>query len=259
MYVTFEDIRTFDVVGRAVTGDTGEAGAPAAGTPGEPLGRLHDLYLDTRDWRVSWLVLEAGGLLASRRVLIGTERRVAFDTDARLLVTDLTPYDIETARDAAEVRTVAERRDAEGASGGDSGVLPVGPAGALAGAAGAALTPGADPQPPSEEERHLRSARELIGYAVVGRDALVGPVADLLVDTDEPAIAWLSVDVGSWLVGREVVVRPDWATAVSWAERRVTVDLAREQVRGAPPLETLGGLDRAYASSLARFYRLPPL
>ena len=253
MYVTFEDIRTFEVVGRAV----GEA--PMTGD--EVLGTLHDLYVDTRDWRVSWLVIARGGLLSSRRVLIGTDRRVAFDTGARRLVTDLTDYDVETAPEEGEVRTVSDQRAEERAPRGGSGLLP-GPAGddpTAAGADGAMLAPGADALPPSEEERHLRSAREMIGYALAGRDEDVGHVRDLLVDTDSPAIAWLSIDVGSWLAGREVVIRPHWITDLSWSESRLTVDLSREQLRGAPPLETLDGLDRAYASSLARFYRFPSL
>ena len=250
MYVTFEDIRTFEVVGRAV----GEEPLTGDGV----LGTLHDLYVDTRDWRVSWLVLECGGLLSSRRVLIGTDRRVAFDTRARRLVTDLTDYDVETAPDAGEVRTVSEQRAGERAPRGGFGPLP-GPAGDDPTSEGAVLAPGAGAPPPSEEERHLRSARELIGYALAGRDEDVGHVRDLLVDTDSPAIAWLAIDVGSWLAEREVVIRPHWTRDLSWSERRLTVDLSREQLRGAPPLETLGGLDRAYASSLARFYRFPSL
>ena len=262
MYVTFEDIRTFDVVGHAT------ASARSGGEADEPLGKLHDLYIDTRDWRVSWLVLDSGSLLTPRKVLIGTENRVAFDTDARRLLTSLTPYDVETASEAGELRTAADV-EAEGGGAAEDGGLPTtGPsaglpsgAGGGAGSVGSSLMPEASaPLPPSEEERHLRSARELLGYTVIGQgEEAVGPVADLLVDTDSPTIAWLSVDVGSWLAGRQVVIRPDWTGGISWSERRVAIDLSREQVRGAPPLETLGGLDRAYASSLARFYRLPPL
>jgi len=257
VYVTFEDICTFDVVGRRA-GESGDAAA-------EPLGKLADVYIDTRDWRISWLVLESGGLLGSNRVLIGSERRIAFDTAARRIVTDLTDYDVETARGADELRTVSDQREADaaiGGSGAGSGGLPLGPGGDgldAAGAGGAALAPDAGGLPPSEEERHMRSASELVGYAVAGRDEEVGTVRDLLIDTDLPEIAWLSVDVGSWLEQREVVIRPSWTTALSWSEQRLSVDLSREQVRGAPPLTALRGLDRAYASALARFYRLPGL
>ena len=256
MYVTFEDIRTFEVVGRPASDASDDAAAA------ESFGTLHDLYVDTRDWRVAWLVLERGGLILPDRVLLGTDRRVAFDTGARRIVTDLRDYDVERAPGEREVRTVSEQRDDERVSRGGSGVMPLGPAGEgppVAGGAGAALAPDAGALPPSEEERHLRSARELVGYAVAGRDGEVGTVRDLLVDTESPAIAWLSIDVGGWLANREVVVRPTWTTGVSWADRRVALDLTRTQIEEAPPLASLDGLDRAYASSLARFYRLPPL
>ena len=251
MYVSFEDIRTFELVGRDRDGAE------------DVLGTLDDVYVDTRDWRVSWLVLETGGWLASHKVLIGSDRHIAFDTAGRRLLSELTRYDIETAPEADEVRTVSDRR------GGD-GVLPPGASLFRAGGPGVALPFGyregaglaaestADPvAPPTEEERHLRSAREMIGYALAGRDGAVGPVRDLLLDGERPAIAWLVVDTGSWLAGHEVVLGPDHVERVSWDERRIGVDLVREQVRGAPPLENLDGLARADLSPLARLYRFP--
>lgn len=254
MYVTFEDIRTFGVVGRAIVGEAEADGSEV------PLGSLHDVYVDTRDWRITWLVLEAGSWLASNRVLIGTDHRVAFDVPGRRLVTDLTRYDLETAESASSVRTLSDQHSGEVNRRGDGDVLPTDRSGGVSagiGAADTALGPDAGALPPSEEERHLQSASELVGYVVSGRDAEVGPVTDLLIDTDSPAVAWLSVGTGSWLAGREVVIRPEWTAEVSWSERRVSVELSREQVRDAPPLDGLEGLDRAYASALARFYRFP--
>ncbi len=122
---------------------------------------------------------------------------------------------------------------------------------------------GGDPDAPdiplSEEERHLRGARELVGYEVVGTDAgadgRIGPVTDLLIHRDDPAVSWLVVDAGGWLAQREVVLDPKWARDISWAQRRVNVALARERVAQAPALESLDGVDHAYGTALAAFYR----
>lgn len=250
MYLPFSDLKGFRVVGREV----GAADEPVA------LGTLDDLRVDVRDWRVGHLVLATGGPLAPRRVLLGTDRPVAFDLVRRELVTEWTPYDVDTAPEASSLRTAADAAedDPDGEGGLMFGPGGSGGPGASTGDDGPAVL-GGDPAavsvPPTEEERHLHDARELLGYAIGGSDGEVGTVSDLLIDRESPAIAWLVVATGSWLSGRDVVLDPAWTTDASAAGRRMSVALTRERMREAPPLESLDGLDHAYGAALAAFYR----
>ena len=254
MYIRFSELRGFAVVGREV----GASDAPAS------LGALEDLLVDVRDWRVVHLALAAGGPLATRHVLLGSDRPVAFDLARRELATEWTPYDVDVAPDAASVRTAADDDPdggaADGGAGTGAGGLLFGPGDPTAPAGGGQAVLGGDPDavpvPRSEEERHLHGARELLGYAVDGTDGEVGTVTDLLVDRESPAIAWLVVDTGSWLQHREVVLDPAWTRGAAAGSRRAAVALSRGQVRDAPPPADLDGLDRAYGTALAAFYRL---
>ena len=252
MYIPFSELRGFELLGREVG-----AADEAVG-----LGSLDDLYVDVRDWRVAYLVVSVGGPLVGRRVLLEPDRPVEFDLAGRRLLTGWTPYDVDVAADAASVRTAGEQaeREADGDAGNDGAdPLMFGPGDptGVPGADGAVLggDPDAEAVPLSEEERHLRGARALVGLEVVGTDAAVGPVSDLLIHRESPAVSWLAVDTGTWLSQREVVLDPKWVGEISWAERRVAVELTRERVRGAPPLADLGGVDHAYGAALAAFYR----
>lgn len=255
MYLPFSELKGFAIVGHEV----GAADTPA------PLGTLDDLHVDVRDWRIVGLVVAAGGPLSSRRALLGTERPVAFDLARRELRVEWTSYDVETAPDADATRTVADL-DAGDGPGADGG-LAFGPGDPFLPDGGGQAVLGGDPDavvaPPTEQERHLHRASDLQGCEVSGEDDAVGRVTDLLVDRDSPRVAWLVVDAGSWLAGREVVLDPAWVSDGAGGEvddgarpaRTLAVGLTREQVRGAPPLEGLDGLDHAYGAALAAFYR----
>lgn len=241
MYARFSDIRNLDAI------DRDEA----------PLGTLYDLYLDTRDWRSAYVVLETGNWLLSQRILIDPTSAGRLDGDSRTLRSTLTRADIENAPPDASVQTVGQQ------SGGMR--LPFGAGPFLLGAGNTLVPTGitqplgvvADPEslPVSEEERHLRSARELLGYHVHGSDDDVGSVDDVLIDPDDWSAPFLAIDTGHWLPGKRVVIAPRWATSISWEQRRIDIELTRERVEASPPLEDLDGLDRRYASQLSDFYR----
>ena len=49
--------------------------------------------------------------------------------------------------------------------------------------------------------------------------------------------------------------KPRWATKVSWGERKVYVNLARDAIRSAPPFVSLEGVTLEYAARLNEHYR----
>jgi len=104
---------------------------------------------------------------------------------------------------------------------------------------------------------HLRSAMEVIDYHLQTTNALMGRVEDLLVDNECWAIRYIVVDTRNWWPGKQVVISPEWITRVDWAERLVTVDVAREAVQGAPEYHAGMDFSRAHETNLYRHYQRP--
>lgn len=83
-------------------------------------------------------------------------------------------------------------------------------------------------------ERHLRSLREVTGYAVHAKDDDGGRVKDLIVDLDTWAVRYLVVAPCTWWPAEKVLVPIDRIRGISWQEQAVLVDLSREQIRRCP-------------------------
>jgi hypothetical protein len=85
------------------------------------------------------------------------------------------------------------------------------------------------------DDPHLRSCNELVGYHLHATDGEIGHVAGLLLDDRTWAIRYLVVDTSNWWLGHKVLIAPPWINDVSWSARTVCVDLNRDAVKTAPP------------------------
>jgi PRC-barrel domain protein len=104
---------------------------------------------------------------------------------------------------------------------------------------------------------HLRSASEVRGYHVQGSDEGMGHVDDFIVDDESWEIRYLVVDTKNWWFGKKVLVAPHWANRVSWAERKVFVDLPREVIKNSPEWNPTAGVNREYETRLYDYYGRP--
>ena len=82
-----------------------------------------------------------------------------------------------------------------------------------------------------DEDPHLRSCKEVIGYHIQATDGEIGHVQGMLVDDETWAIRYLVVDTNNWWLGHLVLVAPQSIKQVSWSNTEVTIDLTREQIR----------------------------
>jgi len=81
---------------------------------------------------------------------------------------------------------------------------------------------------------HLRSAKEVRGYDIQGSDEAIGHLEDFIVDDETWALRYLVADTRNWWFGKKVLLAPQWATNVSWNERKVYIDVSREFVKNSP-------------------------
>ena len=211
------------------------------------IGRANDLYFDDERWVVRYLVVDTGGWLRGRKVLVSPYAVKGVDSGARAIAVTLTREQVAASPDIDTDKPVSRQQEAEyhryygypeywpyttfWAWGATPVVVPPDPS----------VREELEERRRREAEReaehadaHLRSASEVIGYHIQATDAPIGHVDDCLFEDDTWAIRYLVVDTRNWLPGRQVLVAPQWIREASWSERSVVVDLSRRQIEACP-------------------------
>lgn len=205
-------------------------------TDGE-LGHVGDVLVDDRSWHVRYVVVDTGGWLTGRQVLIDPSSVTLIDDDAGRVEVALTRGQIEASPTIDSDAPVSLRQQV------DLHSYYGWPAyWGAAGAFGSIATPldvppeaVPDPPPEAEGDPHLRSGRELTGYHVRATDDEIGHVDDLVIDDAGWTVRAAVIATRNWLPGRRVLVPTDAVEEVSWAERHVRVALSRDEVEAAQP------------------------
>lgn len=108
-----------------------------------------------------------------------------------------------------------------------------------------------------EGDPHLRSVSEITGYHIQCMEGTVGHVEDLIIDTESWCLRYLIIDTQDWLPGKKVIIAFDWITHITWDDRKVHIDLTRDQVKNAPTFDPRIPVNRAYETQLYDFYGRP--
>ncbi len=230
------------------------------------IGSVYDFYFDDESWTVRYLVVDTGHWLPGRRVLVSPMSVREPSWSEQRLAVRLTREQVEHSPDIDAGGPITRRHESElvrhygldpywfGPYRWGAMPYPFGPV-PLAGevGAGSGVTPEArralereglanvgaehvEGRHLGEErgDRHLRSAREVMGYAIQATDGEIGHVEDFLVDDRTWAIRYVVVDTRNWLPGKHVLVAPEWISLVSWPDSKVYVSMSRERIREAP-------------------------
>lgn len=84
------------------------------------------------------------------------------------------------------------------------------------------------------QKPHLRSSRELVGYAIRAVDGEAGEVEDLLVDDKTWAITDVIVDTRRWLPGKKLLVPPSAVETIDLERRQVGLRLTHAELEQFP-------------------------
>lgn len=243
----------------------------------DKVGTIHDFYFDDDSWTVRYAVVDTGSWLTGRKVLVSPAAIAEIDWQMEQVLSPLTRKQIEESPDIALDQPVSRQHEVMlhdyyawphywGAPAGRTGMSTAGPLGAavpmppVTGATGAI-----DPETPegvkratrNEGDPHLRSMREVHGYAVNATDGDIGKIDDFFFDETEWRIRYLLIDTGPWIFGKEVLISPEWAENVSWTERDVHVKVTREQVKESPEYNPQRTTDREHETMLYAHYGYP--
>jgi len=198
------------------------------------LGKVKDFYFDDRQWGIRYLIVDTGGWIRGRKVLISPVEIDQPDWVEQVLPVQLTRQQIENSPDIDEKMPVERQKEIElaGYYGWPfywgTGELPTG-AMSLVGAANAPDAPH-----PVEGDPHLHSIREVTGYHLAGPDGQIGRVQDLIADTKEWNVHFLVADLRPKLPDRKVLISPRSVDRIDWENHAVRVSLTEEQLRNRP-------------------------
>jgi len=229
------------------------------------VGTVKDIYFDDERWVVRYLVVDTGGWLGGRSVLISPYAVQSIDWPHRALYVNLTRRQVEGGPGVDTDKPVSRQQEAayhryygypeywQSGTFWPQGAIPV--------------IEALDPLRCEEEEArrraqasgegvdtHLRSSGEVIGYRIEASDASIGHVADFLLEEGAWVLRYLIVDTRHWLPGKHVLISPLWIREVSWSGRSLSVALTRRQIEQSPEYDPRHAPSAEYERSLHRHY-----
>ncbi len=225
------------------------------------IGRCKDFLFDDRFWAIRYMVADTGKWLPGLKVLVSPISLEKPDWAIRLLPVRLTKKQIKEAPELDEDAPVSRQHEIRWAqyynwpyywNGGHTWGAVANP-GALY---DKALIENKRTEVDSGDD-HLRSVDEVTGYHIHAIDDEVGHVEDFIVDDETWIIQYMVVDTRNWLPGKKVLVPPAWMNSVDWAEKKVTVDLTKKQVKDSPEYDPSTPMIREYETQLYDFYARP--
>jgi hypothetical protein len=234
-------------------------------TDGE-LGTVDQLYFDDKTWAIRYLVVETGGWLGGRQVLISPISVAETEWQARRLDVALTKKQVEDSPNIDTHQPVSRQHEAEyygyygypcywdGPNLWGPAFYPAG----LARSATAAREALADRLAKDLTDSHLRSTEAVTGYNIEAVDGEIGHVHGFLVDDQAWSIRYMEVATRNWLPGKKVLVSPAWIDHLNWMDSKVYVGMSREAIKDAPEYLESEQVTREYENRLYLHYGRPP-
>jgi uncharacterized protein YrrD len=233
------------------------------------IGSVKDCYFDDLSYTVRYVVVDTGGWLAERKVLLSPIALSAMDLEHKRITATLTKAQVEKSPDIDTDKPVSRQHEA--AYHGYYGYAPywagsflwgeypypsVGSEPALS-AVDLECEPRWNWEVKEPGDPHLRSARAVTGYHIHATDGDIGHVEDFLVDDRSWTIRYMIVSTTNWWPGKKVLVAPPWVERVDWDLSKVHATLTREQIKNSPEYDPARPVERAYEAELHGHYGQP--
>jgi uncharacterized protein YrrD len=221
------------------------------------LGSVSDVLFDDAGWFARWLVVETGGWLIGRKVLLPLSAVGRPDAALHRIPVTLTRQQVKDSPDVDTDLPVSRQSESHiyDYYGWDPywghGFSPI---------SNAIASPFVPPSPLAELDRsppgdpHLRSIHILTGYAIHATDSDIGHVKDFLIDDSVWRVRYLMVDTGTWWPGKRVLISPHSVTRIDWTELQIDLNVDRQKVKDSPPYNVNATVDGAYDDQFHSYY-----
>jgi hypothetical protein len=228
-----------------------------------PIGSVADVLFDDSTWLARWLVVDTGGFLPGRKVLIPPTVLGHLNPIGHRYAVRLTRQQIKDSPSIDTDEPVSRVMETDLYD--YYGWSPYWSMGFYMGGYGYAGSPN---QPsglgfrPRGLERadhmtdgpQLRSAHEVKGYHIHASDGAIGQVADFLVEDGDWSIHYLVLDTAVWWPGKAVLISPRSVLKTNWSDRTVDLDVTRQQIKDSPAYDGSEAIDRAYEYEFHGYY-----
>jgi uncharacterized protein YrrD len=236
------------------------------------IGHVKDFYFDDKAWVIRYLIVETGGWLSSRKVLISPISIGDPDSREKILPVSITREQVRNSPDIDTDKPVSRQHEYDFL--GYYAYFPywVGPGIWGQGANRTQLMPEfvstpsvIEPQPDntgfdasvapySNQDTHLRSCNVVMGYHIHASDGEIGHVQGMLVDEETWAIRYLVVNTSNWWIGHQVLITPEQIRDVSWGDGMVSLNITRQKIKDAPPYDASFEINRMHEVSVYKHY-----
>lgn len=225
------------------------------------IGTVHDCLFDETTWKLRWLVIDTRSWLMGRKVLIHPSAAGQPDIADLRLPVHLTKAQIKASPAISFDLPVSEQIEKEmygyygwepqwgvgasyiGPDHGDSKVLE-----RLDSEYKTGLGDG-DPK--------LQSVAAITGCPVEATDGSIGHVQDCLIDGTTWDVRYLIVNTSNWWFGQHVLLSPHAVRQITWAPRKVLLNVTRDRVKNSPPWSPIDLIDESYQRRLHGYYDWP--
>jgi len=232
----------------------------AIGATDGDIGEANDFIFDDKNWTIRYLVADTQRWLPGRRVLISPIVVNPADREGKRLPVSLTQEQVKNSPDISMDEALSAQDEIKyydyygwpyyWAGGEIWGPVTM---------PRDMITEGIDRKIALTEEinrSHLRSTKDVTGYAIQATDGEIGHVDDFLVDDESWVIRYMIADTGNWWPGKKVIIAPQWVAHVDWKNSNLYVNLSRESVQSGPEYDP-ERLNRAYEAELYAHYGQP--
>lgn len=210
------------------------------------IGSINDILFADDSWKVCWLVVNTGGWLSGRKVLIHPSSIGETDGNLDKLYVELTKQQITdspsifidppVSQQVGDNFSGASMWDPVWENQGFANASMVSPFMLPPTFGGTELTgrPSFYPRP-EDQDPHLWSASAVTGYHIQAVDGEIGHLQDFLVDDESWEIRNLIIDTRNWIPGPHVLLAPSTVLSFYWLTGKIVLNLTREQVISSPP------------------------
>ena len=217
------------------------------------LGTVSDFLFDDTTWKLRWLVVETGNWLKDRKVLLHPNAIDKADLPNRTLLVKLTREEVEKSPSIATDEPVSMHMEYR-----LNGYYGFDPMRAGLGEGGTAIAmPMGFPQFDDSGDPHLRSLAAVTGYQIHASDGAMGHLEGFLIDDESWDVRYLIANTRDWWFGRHVLLSPTSVREILWEQHELRLNLTGYKIKGSPPWEPTGLLDRAYEQVLQAHYGWP--
>jgi len=217
------------------------------------MGHVHDFFFDDTAWTIRYLVVETGGWLHRKRVLISTAALGHPDWARRRVPVNLTREQVRNSPDIDTDRPVYRQQEiAMSAYYGWPHYWTLEPI-----LVAPAIVRQQEDAPQPSGNPHLRSLKEVTGYRVPGDDGDLGHIVDFIAEEQTWTIRYLVMETGAWLPGKKVLLPAESVTELSWPRKEVLSTARRDFIESCPPFDPSEPVNREYEVRLYDYYGRP--